>query len=182
MTANAGMSVVCERCGSLFHVKPSQLQRYNTRFCSRACRKNTEADFWAKVDRRGPDECWPWTGRARVRDYGRMNFGDRAHLANRLAFFLTQGRWPENARHSCDNPPCCNPAHILEGTHTDNMRDAVARGRRPRGEAMPQAKLTEASVRAIRIDPRSHLEIAPFYGVHPATICRLRARKIWRHV
>jgi HNH endonuclease len=129
------MSVACERCGTSFHVKPSRMRRYNTRFCSRACRavSNDPAHFWARIDIRGPDECWPWKAGKRMsaegRNYGVAFFEGRHEQAHRVAFRLTHGYWPSNGRHSCDNPPCCNPAHILDGTHADNMNDKVARGR-----------------------------------------------------
>lgn len=32
-------------------------------------------------------------------------------------------------RHSCDNPPCCNPDHLLIGTQQDNVNDMIERGR-----------------------------------------------------
>lgn len=90
--------------------------------------------LWTKVDQRGPDECWPWTGRWRVRDYGMLGRGSRndgAVLAHRAAWEVTHGPVPEGlcVLHSCDNPPCCNPAHLFLGTQADNMRDMAAKRR-----------------------------------------------------
>jgi HNH endonuclease len=179
MTACANKWIACERCGTAFRIKPS---RKGGRFCSWPCRKNTEADFWAKIDRRGPDECWPWIGGRRVREYGGAWFEGKRQVASRVAFFLAHGRWPDNARHSCDNPPCCNPAHIIEGDQQANMDDKVARGRQSRGEALKQSKLTAETVRKIRGSPLDHEMAALAYGVDSSTICRIRNRRTWRHV
>lgn len=183
MTVNAHISVICERCGTPFHVKPSRLQRYNTRFCSRACLKASTPDrFWSRVDVRGPDECWLWKGGSRVRGYGGLVFEGKNRQSHQVAFRLTHGFYAPYLRHSCDNPPCCNPAHLIEGTHTDNMGDAARRGRMPHSEAHKDAKLTEADVRAIRADPRGHRQVAKVFNVDPARVSRIRSRRIWRHV
>lgn len=91
--------------------------------------------FWSKVDRRGPDECWEWQG-TRYSDEPRRNYGQfvangRRHRAHRFAWELANGPMPAglDACHRCDNPPCVNPGHIFPGTMTDNVVDAVAKGR-----------------------------------------------------
>lgn len=49
--------------------------------------------------------------------------------APRCVYFLTHGVWPTVARHTCDNPPCCNPLHIIDGDTRANALDASDRGR-----------------------------------------------------
>lgn len=93
--------------------------------------------FWSRVDRSaGPDDCWPWRGRPGPRGYGLLqgatDYRGFSLLAHRIAFALHHQREPMPSliiRHSCDNPPCCNPAHLLEGTHADNTADMIERGR-----------------------------------------------------
>ena len=55
-------------------------------------------------------------------------------------------------RHTCDNPRCINPKHLLLGTVQDNIDDMVARGRNrgASGERNSMAKLTDEQVRVIR--------------------------------
>lgn len=75
--------------------------------------------------------CWIWTGRHHGR-YGQLTFRGRRCLAHHFAFWIWHGRWPEAGlivMHSCDRPPCVCPVHVREGTHADNVRDMIAKGR-----------------------------------------------------
>lgn len=95
------------------------------------------ARFWPKVDKRGDDECWPWLGAKIPSGYGSLGSvevnGKRVTQtgAHRVAFFLAHGFWSRITRHTCDNPPCVNPAHLLDGDTRSNARDMVERGRAP---------------------------------------------------
>jgi hypothetical protein len=82
--------------------------------------------------------CQPWQGYRLKAGYGMLNTGpqpDGKHglrYAHRLAWELANGRRlrdGEVVRHTCDNPPCCNPAHLLVGTQADNIEDAAAQGK-----------------------------------------------------
>lgn len=83
------------------------------------------ARFWAKVDRRGPDDCWEWQG-SRHHGYGKFAAGrGRApQQAHRVAYELEVGAIPEglDIDHLCQNPPCVNPAHLEPVTHRENLR------------------------------------------------------------
>ena len=98
-----------------------------------------DAGFWDRMDRSGgPTACWPWRGAIQTRSkqghggYGWFSRGGKVRYAHRHALELTIGRVLEPgevAMHSCDNPPCCNPAHLRAGTQGDNLRDMAAKGR-----------------------------------------------------
>ena len=154
--------------------------------------------FWAKVDKRGPDECWEWTARRSAFGYGRVSAAFGKLETHRLAFFLTHGRWPKPCCcHRCDNPPCCNPAHLFEGTHADNTRDMIAKGRGfipkrertrpPRGAPRPRrsgAKLNEQQVRDVRANHAlcrvSLAELGRRFGVSPGAISFIVKGISWR--
>jgi len=102
---------------------------------------------------------------------------------------LKIGKWPVlKALHSCDNPPCCNPNHLREGTQANNMHDMNSRQRREceRGEARHCAKLNEEKVRLIRklFNPakRNKATLARQFGVDKNVIQLVAERKAWRHV
>jgi hypothetical protein len=117
--------------------------------------------FWQKVDRRGPDECWPWQGGVDEKGYGhvilypRTTKAGRKHTrAHRYAWTLTHGEIPDGVLicHRCDNPPCCNPNHLFPGTGSDNMQDMWQKKRHSdlQGEKNGRARLTWEDVLEIR--------------------------------
>lgn len=142
--------------------------------------------FWARVDMSaGPDACWPWTGYLRKDGRGCVGVGERRLAAHRVALGSGIGL-PEPAGfvlHSCDNPRCCNPAHLRVGTHADNMADMKLRGRADRrdGERNTRAKLTAADVADIRAIGRSvpARVLAEKYGVCLGTIRCARTGRSW---
>lgn len=103
----------------------------------------TATTFWHHVDVRGPHECWEWLrGRARF-GHGKVMWEGRTAFTHRVAYALTHGipvaagkvtKDTLNVCHSCDNPPCCNPAHLFLGTQLANRQDCMAKGRAATGD------------------------------------------------
>jgi plasmid maintenance system antidote protein VapI len=165
----------------------------------------TRARFWARVDRRAADECWPWKGAMASKGYGRAFLDDMGRvLAHRLAL-LIDGRaltaaCPD-ALHSCDNPICVNPAHLRAGHKLANAKDMVDRGRAltgdrapfrakpeacPRGEGHFNHVLTEKEVREIRRSFVPYITtikaLAETYGVTLGAISNIVYNRTWKHV
>lgn len=89
------------------------------------------ARFWAKVDRRSADECWPWMAFCQPNGYGYIRINKRAMGAHRVAYELSTGKPAAGfvIRHKCDNPPCCNPKHLRRGSQRQNVQDAIRKRR-----------------------------------------------------
>jgi hypothetical protein len=153
-------------------------------------RRRPDLRFWAKVDTTaGLFECWPWLGARDDDGYGRFRRGGCTEgmvSAHRFALEQVLGRnlGPGMvARHVvCDNPPCCNPAHLAEGTHADNADDKVSKGRQARGERHGQTRLTPGQVLAIRAAYRAGVTqtaLGKVYGMTQAGISRIVLRQTW---
>lgn len=121
-----------------------------------------------------PSGCWEWQGYRRkpwgYGEIGRGRTGEGNIKTHRAAWEVTHGPIPDglSVLHSCDNPPCCNPSHLHLGTPADNVRDAVERGRVARGVSLPQTKLTNSEIDAIRqlyADGHSQSAIARLFGI-----------------
>ena len=141
-------------------------------------------NFWAYVDKsKGKKACWPWTRHIDIEGYGRAvsrKNGNGIILAHRHAWTFTFGKIPNGLHvlHSCDNPACCNPAHLYLGTHQDNMNDRNRKGRF-------FALLTEDDVRTIRQWRAQGMQpgaIGKRFDISQSHVSHICARRIWRHI
>ena len=151
----------------------------STRSLFRATSRNdheTAARYFAKVSVPDQNGCMIWTGAVGSDGYGHFKWNGRVIAAHRVAFFLASGSWPNrHILHSCDNPLCCNPNHLREGSHAENMAECSMRmrNRTPRlGNG--HAKLCEADILAIRTlyaDGQTNKSLlARKFGVTPTRI------------
>ena len=83
--------------------------------------------FWVKVEK--TDSCWNWTAGSRGNGYGAFRYQGKVIDARRFVWFLIYGKFAEKlVCHSCDNKRCVNPAHLFEGSYSDNLKDAIVKG------------------------------------------------------
>lgn len=198
---------VTATCGNTLCVRPSHLEEVTR--AEIAARRNyrgtPEERFWEKVDKKGPDDCWEWTGACqapskqnpRALSYGQFHYRGRMHGAHRVSWMLhRKSKIPGNGRimHTCDNPLCVNPAHLKLGTQKMNIRDAKKKGRlvpppRNTGVANPRSKLTDADVVEIRrrwdeSEAKWGLKakLAEEYQVTEVAIGNILKNKSWTHL
>lgn len=155
-------------------------------------RSNLLERFWSKVNK--TDSCWEWTGlklKGRSLPYGQITAYGKTYYTHRLSWIIHNGQIPDGKfiLHSCDNPPCVNPAHLRAGTIQENNADRILRGRWAHGQTHSRANLTDKDVLEIRklYQPGvyrrgTRAAIAKLYGVSPATITLIVARTTWRHI
>lgn len=74
--------------------------------------------------------CWVWNGTSKNR-YPLIRVGKKIYLLHRLVYQLLVGEIPKDGciLHKCDNTRCMNPEHLFLGTHADNAKDKVKKGR-----------------------------------------------------
>src|ERR1700747_44240 len=139
--------------------------------------------------RRHGSQCILWEGKLDRQGYGLISV--RSHnwgFAHRAAWFLHHGVWPAGViMHACDVRNCVNIEHLSEGTHADNVVDAIRKGRMDnRGEKHGMSKLTDAQAREIRdryaAGGVSQEQLGREYGVAQATVSYVCRRLRWRHV
>jgi hypothetical protein len=146
----------------------------------------TPVRFWSKVACSSPDSCWLWQGAATTTGYAQIKWNGKHALVHRLAYELAYGPIPAGLliRHSCDTRLCCNPRHLLLGTHQDNTNDRVSRNRSAHGERHASAKLSASDVMAIReLYARGNvrqIDLARQFGVGQAQISSIIRYEKWK--
>lgn len=154
-------------------------------------RLTVEERFWSKVDRsEDSDACWPWKPPKDNKGYGEFFVSPergkiRAHV---FAVEVTTGEpCPPGKEgcHACDNPSCCNPAHIYYGTRQQNVDDMWQRDRGRRGSRHVRARLAESQVLDIRVRfaaGDTAPALAAEFGVSGGCITDIVNGRNWKHV
>src|SRR5690349_6165276 len=112
-------------------------------------RKSAIERFWSRVDKLSdPNGCWVWIGYRHNGTHGRrgiISIKGKDIYVHRFSWEIHNGEIPKDmcVCHRCDNPICVNPDHLFLGTHQDNVRDMVQKGRSARGSKNSHSILTE---------------------------------------
>jgi hypothetical protein len=129
---------------------------------------------------RADGDCLVWQGARLPKGYGQIRINRVTKQTHRALWTAIHGEPDESmmVMHTCDNPPCCNPAHLRLGTADDNAADMVAKGRSAdtRNERSGKAKLTNvqiAEIRRLRGDGVSCTELGRRYDIHPSHVSRI---------
>lgn len=180
----------CASCNKQFERAASKVRAAKSKnlLCSRKCQSMFLSvpvydRLWPKIDKRGPDECWPWLGYRDKNGYGRVFNRHGSKLPTRLVVELVLCEpLPEwlFVLHHCDNPPCCNPAHLFLGNDAANTADKMAKGRHCRHDKRPLAKLTIEKAREIRAATGTLRELAIAFGVGQTVVWSVRHGRAWK--
>lgn len=131
-------------------------------------------------------KCWECTSHATgSHGYPRVMRDNIQYEIYRYMYLKHKGIIPEGyvVRHKCDNSKCINPAHLIIGTHNDNVQDRVARNRSAKGIQHGRAKLTEMQVIEIYLDTTStQQELANKFRVSKRAISLIKNGINWRHI
>jgi DNA-binding XRE family transcriptional regulator len=146
--------------------------------------------LWSKViiPKDYENDCWIWTGMPDRNGYGFIGVKGKNHRVHRFIYECYNGSIPDGLLicHSCDNPPCVSPYHLLPGTHQDNIDDAIERNRLAYGEKIGTAVLTDNDIKEILIllweNKFNCVQLSKKYGVEPTTINGIVVGRQWKHI
>jgi hypothetical protein len=175
-------------CGTEKSIRMQNLRKTGgTRSCgclSDKARRNNkpplEKRFWDLVDKRGPDECWPWKGSLRE-GYGRIKRKGVPMGAHRASWEIAH---PDEPRlgpndfvcHTCNAPTCVNPAHLLRGNVTLNNFDRDIKAANKDWTFDKTANLI-LEIKGLRANGLRYSEISEITGVHEIYIKEVLTKK-----
>lgn len=127
--------------------------------------------------------CYNCISHHQTKGYPQLRRNGKRIYMSRYIYELYYGLIPEGmlVRHTCDNPQCINPHHLISGTHKDNARDMLERDRGRCGERSKNSKLTKTQViQILKSENTSANVLAEKYLVSASTIRAIRNGKSWR--
>jgi len=147
------------------------------------------------VDKRGKNECWPWLGGRSKSGYGQLHqtlkpgSTDNRHKRQKhwkahraYLVFVVGKKVSDDAHvcHTCDNPPCCNPRHLVIADRKWNVRDMILKDRRAR------TKLTVKQMSSIKRSLKHHIisrpEVCDRFRIRDEVVRRIVKGEYWKHI
>lgn len=146
--------------------------------------------FQSKISKGDVGVCWNWKPKPDTNGYGAFTLSGQKVGAHRVAYEIAHGEIPKGLQvlHQCDNPICCNPAHLFLGTIAVNNRDKADKGRshHPNGEKNGNHRFTNSDIDNIRsqysLGFKTQKELAIQFKTDQGTISAIVNRKKWAHI
>jgi len=205
---NMPLCLVCDNCKKEFitRKRSTRVIRFCSQKCSNELLNPIRSNHWAnfreerKKESREElvekmrlpfeqsfeksDGCWIWKGSRKGPkrlEYGSFHFRDESTVAHRFSWLIYKGDIPTGilVLHKCDVPLCVNPDHLFLGTHLDNERDKIAKGRH-KGEKLNPDKVKE--LKSLMASDFGDMNLARKYGVSYQTIWHIRIGRTWKDI
>lgn len=133
------------------------------------------ARFFSKVNK--ISSCWLWIGNTDSDGYGLFQLDGKQWRAHRYSQLISNGLDINKpiVMHTCDNPSCVNPEHLINGTIQENNLDKLIKGRQSR-------KFTDDEIKEIRSSSLSNKELCKKFNVPDVTIWYIRTYKSYKQL
>jgi len=138
------------------------------------------------------EECWGWKRKLHKTGYTMIRYNKLQTSGHRVSWFIHNGEIPEGliVCHKCDNKICTNPEHLFLGTHSDNTKDMLSKGRntltkKNHGQSCKWSKLTNIKVKQIKKLLTLGVTVARIsrdFKVSYMTIKAIKDGRNWKHV
>ena len=127
------------------------------------------------------DSCWNYEGVIDAHGYGRIYYGDKSYKAHKVSYMIFNGliNHDQIVRHTCDNPKCVNPKHLIIGTMYDNSIDSVKRNRQGHQKLNTEAVKVIKWMLKYKPEKGLAIKLAKLYNVTSANISMIKIGKSW---
>lgn len=141
--------------------------------------------LWSKINKQSPDKCWEWTAWTNHKGYGKIKIQGKMKFSHRVVFEETFGPIHNGlyVMHICDNPKCCNPNHLKQGTLLENNQDRHRKGRTKanflKGDKNIKAIISNDVALRIFNEAGSAKEVAAKLKVNAQLVSDIKIGKTW---